>query len=178
MPRAPANLSAALQPASAREAWGEQYVFWWKLKKKHILIYIPRLMAKISTFSVWIQQTNRGQSYIRRKFWPIDTLSYIVRVYCINLNGIDFPELDDKEVSILIGSDVQEVHWTLEERRGGPKEPLAVRYSMASLHCSSMASLYFMAILHYSSIQCLSSVIFEFLVIFSYFYCKYSRSSL
>jgi hypothetical protein len=44
-----------------------------------------------------------------------------------HLNGIDFPELDNKEVSILIGSDVPEVHWTLEERRGGPKEPLAVR---------------------------------------------------
>jgi hypothetical protein len=43
-----------------------------------------------------------------------------------HLNGIDFPELDDKEVSILIGSDVPEVHWTLEERLGGPKEPLAV----------------------------------------------------
>jgi hypothetical protein len=34
------------------------------------------------------------------------------------------------------------------------------RYGMASLHCSSMASLYFMAILHCSSIWYLSSGIF------------------
>ncbi|CAB3999108.1 Hypothetical predicted protein, partial [Paramuricea clavata] len=44
-----------------------------------------------------------------------------------HLNDIEFPKLNDKEVSILIGSDVPEVHWTLEERWGGPKEPVAVR---------------------------------------------------
>ena len=43
------------------------------------------------------------------------------------LQDIDFPQLDGKEITILIGSDVPEAHWSLEERRGGPKEPLAVR---------------------------------------------------
>jgi hypothetical protein len=43
------------------------------------------------------------------------------------LQDIDFPQLDGKEITILIESDVPEAHWSLEERRGGPKEPLAVR---------------------------------------------------
>ena len=38
-----------------------------------------------------------------------------------------FPEQTSKEVLLLIGLDVPEVFWSLEERRGKPDEPYAVR---------------------------------------------------
>ena len=44
-----------------------------------------------------------------------------------HLEGIDIPELEDPEVTILIGTDVPEAHWKLEERRGRRKEPYAIR---------------------------------------------------
>lgn len=46
-----------------------------------------------------------------------------------HLHGIEFPRLDgdEKEVEILIGSDVPEAHWTFEQRRGKRKQPYAVR---------------------------------------------------
>ncbi|XP_070562373.1 uncharacterized protein [Ptychodera flava] len=44
-----------------------------------------------------------------------------------HLNGIELPELDEKEVTILIGNDVPEAHWALEEKRGGRKQPYAIR---------------------------------------------------
>jgi len=43
-----------------------------------------------------------------------------------HLQGISSPKLD-KEVSILIGSDVPEAHWVFEERRGRRKQPCAER---------------------------------------------------
>ncbi|XP_077997089.1 uncharacterized protein LOC144450360 [Glandiceps talaboti] len=44
-----------------------------------------------------------------------------------HLKGIELPELDNKEVTILIGNDVPEAHWVLEERLGQRKQPYAVR---------------------------------------------------
>ena len=44
-----------------------------------------------------------------------------------HLSGISFPTINASHVTILIGSDVPEVFWSLEERRGKPKEPYAVR---------------------------------------------------
>ena len=44
-----------------------------------------------------------------------------------HLSDIEFPRLENGKVSILIGGDVPEAHWLFEERRGKPKEPLAVR---------------------------------------------------
>ena len=44
-----------------------------------------------------------------------------------HLNGITFPETLPGKVMILIGADVPEAHWTLEERRGRTKEPVATR---------------------------------------------------
>ena len=44
-----------------------------------------------------------------------------------HLDGISIPELENPEVTILIGTDVPEAHWKLEERRGRKKEPYAVR---------------------------------------------------
>jgi hypothetical protein len=44
-----------------------------------------------------------------------------------HLDGIVFPELENENVSMIIGSDVPEAHWVLEQRRGGRKEPYAVR---------------------------------------------------
>ena len=44
-----------------------------------------------------------------------------------HLNGVSIPKLDNPEVTILIGTDVPEAHWKLEERRGRRKEPHAIR---------------------------------------------------
>ena len=46
---------------------------------------------------------------------------------CSHLDGIVFPELENVNVRMIIGSDVPEAHWVLEQRRGGQKEPYAVR---------------------------------------------------
>lgn len=57
-----------------------------------------------------------------------------------HLHDIEFPQLNGKEITILIGSDVPEAHWSLEERRGGPKEPLAVRTLLGWTLFGSMGS--------------------------------------
>ena len=43
-----------------------------------------------------------------------------------NFDGIEFPELSNETVGIIIGSDVPEAHWVLDQRRGGRKEPYAI----------------------------------------------------
>ena len=43
------------------------------------------------------------------------------------LRNIDFPQLAQARVSLLIGCDVPEAHWELEQRRGRRTEPYAVR---------------------------------------------------
>ena len=44
-----------------------------------------------------------------------------------HLEGLEFPELKNENVSIIIGSDVPEAHWVLDQRRGDRKEPYAVK---------------------------------------------------
>ena len=44
-----------------------------------------------------------------------------------HFDGISIPELDNTDVTILIGTDVPEAHWKLEERRGRKNEPYAIR---------------------------------------------------
>ena len=44
-----------------------------------------------------------------------------------HLDGIEFPELKNQNVTLIIGSDVPEAHWVLDQRRGRRKEPYAVR---------------------------------------------------
>ncbi|XP_068735428.1 uncharacterized protein [Montipora capricornis] len=44
-----------------------------------------------------------------------------------HLNGIELPEIDRKEVRVLIGCNDPEAFWVLEERRGGRGEPVAIR---------------------------------------------------
>ncbi|CAB4003045.1 Hypothetical predicted protein, partial [Paramuricea clavata] len=44
-----------------------------------------------------------------------------------HLSGIGLHIIEDKEVRILIGSDVPEAFWVLEERSGGRGEPYAIR---------------------------------------------------
>ncbi len=44
-----------------------------------------------------------------------------------HLRGIDFPELKNERVRIIIGSDVPEAHWVLEQRFGERKELYAVK---------------------------------------------------
>ena len=43
------------------------------------------------------------------------------------MGGVNIPELTNTEVTLLIGTDVPEVHWKLEERHGRRKEPYAIR---------------------------------------------------
>jgi len=43
------------------------------------------------------------------------------------LDGATFPEQTSEEVLLFIGLDVPEVFWSLEERRGKPDEPHAIR---------------------------------------------------
>ncbi|KAJ8032088.1 hypothetical protein HOLleu_25507 [Holothuria leucospilota] len=44
-----------------------------------------------------------------------------------HLQGINFPMIEGKQIMLLIGVDVPEVFWVLEERRGRRKEPYAIR---------------------------------------------------
>lgn len=44
-----------------------------------------------------------------------------------HLAGVELPEIDHEEVTLLIGNDAPEVFWVLEERRGRKKEPYAVK---------------------------------------------------
>lgn len=44
-----------------------------------------------------------------------------------HLNGIEISCLEDKEVTILIGSDIPDAHWALEQRRGKRGQPYAIR---------------------------------------------------
>ncbi|KAJ8046579.1 hypothetical protein HOLleu_05295 [Holothuria leucospilota] len=44
-----------------------------------------------------------------------------------HLQGINFPMIEGKQIMLLIGVDVPEVFWVLQERRGRRKEPYAIR---------------------------------------------------
>ena len=44
-----------------------------------------------------------------------------------HLSDVHIPELKNPEVTLLIGTDVPEAYWKLEERRGRNKEPYAIR---------------------------------------------------
>ena len=44
-----------------------------------------------------------------------------------HLDDVNIPELENPEVTILIGTDVPKAHWKLEERLGRKKEPYAIR---------------------------------------------------
>lgn len=44
-----------------------------------------------------------------------------------HLDGINFPTISERQVMLLIGGDVPEAFWVLEERRGKKKEPYAIR---------------------------------------------------
>lgn len=44
-----------------------------------------------------------------------------------HLNGVELPSIDKKEARLLIGTDVPEMFWVLEERRGNKGEPCAIR---------------------------------------------------
>ena len=55
-------------------------------------------------------------------------------------DGISIPELDNTDVTILIGMDVPEAHWKLEEGRGHKKEPYAIRTPLGWLVAGPMES--------------------------------------
>ena len=46
---------------------------------------------------------------------------------CPHLNGIELPEIDKKEVRVLIGCNVPEAFWVLDEKRGCKGEPVGIR---------------------------------------------------
>ena len=47
-----------------------------------------------------------------------------------HLKHLNLPKVDCSDVRLLIGSDMPEVFWTMEERRGGRKQPYAVRSTL------------------------------------------------
>jgi len=69
------------------------------------------------------------------KVWTVDKLSISTQniptkediVHWPHLSGIDIPSIDAKEVTLLVGSDVPEAHWVLDQRRGKRGQPYAVR---------------------------------------------------
>ena len=44
-----------------------------------------------------------------------------------HLGDVEMPSIDSNEVGVLIGTDCPEMFWTLEERRGGKRDPVARR---------------------------------------------------
>ena len=44
-----------------------------------------------------------------------------------HLQDLQLPTHDKDDVSILVGCNVPEAHWVLEQRRGGRKQPYAVK---------------------------------------------------
>ncbi|XP_071479017.1 uncharacterized protein [Diadema antillarum] len=44
-----------------------------------------------------------------------------------HLKGLELPNMENNEVMLLIGGDVPEAFWVMEERRGGRKDPYAIR---------------------------------------------------
>ena len=69
------------------------------------------------------------------KLWTVDELSISKQTIPTSediknwshLDGVELASINDKEVTILIGSDVPEAHWVLEQRRGRKGQPYAVR---------------------------------------------------
>ncbi|KAL5022237.1 hypothetical protein ScPMuIL_001392 [Solemya velum] len=82
-----------------------------------------------------ISALDNSESVKLNKVWTVDKIptspESIPRQSDIanwsHLKGLEFPEIDEKEVTILIGSDIPEVFWVQEERRGRRKEPYAIR---------------------------------------------------
>ena len=44
-----------------------------------------------------------------------------------HLQGIELPEIENKEVRVLIGCNVPEAFWVLEEKRGSKDKPVGIR---------------------------------------------------
>ena len=69
------------------------------------------------------------------KTWTVDRLniseSSVPKHGDVNswshLSGFEFLELKSKDVKLLIGCDVPEAFWVMDERRGGRGEPVAIR---------------------------------------------------
>ena len=82
-----------------------------------------------------INSINGDSSLEIPRAWTVDRLNIsecsIPRDLDVNewpqLNGIELPEIDSKEVRVLIGCNVPEAFWVLEERRGSRGEPVAIR---------------------------------------------------
>ncbi|XP_054752108.2 uncharacterized protein LOC129257739 [Lytechinus pictus] len=43
-----------------------------------------------------------------------------------HLKGIEFPRIQERDIKLLIGGDIPEAFWVLEQRRGNKKEPFAI----------------------------------------------------
>ena len=54
------------------------------------------------------------------------------------LRDINFHDVKDKEVNILLGCDVPEAHWVLEQRISGRKRPFAVRSLLGWILCGPL----------------------------------------
>ena len=67
---------------------------------------------------VWTERLNISELSIPRDR-DVDRWSH--------LQGLQFPEIDNKEVRVVIGCNVPEAFWVLEEKRGSKGEPVGIR---------------------------------------------------
>ena len=88
-----------------------------------------------SQATLTVKSLDCSESIKLDKVWSVDHLpvslgslpsSDVVRKWP-HLSGISFPQIRSDQVTLLIGSDVPEAFWSLEERRGQKKEPYAIR---------------------------------------------------
>ncbi|KAK2565608.1 hypothetical protein P5673_010736 [Acropora cervicornis] len=70
-----------------------------------------------------------------QRVWTVDRLKVLSRRILraedvqgwSHLSGIELPEIQNKDVTVLIGCNVPEAFWVMQERRGKRGEPIAVR---------------------------------------------------
>ena len=85
--------------------------------------------------SLRVQPLSRENQLDLDRVWSVDHLPISIKSIpgqrdlskWSHLNDIELPRIDATQVSLLIGSDVPEAFWVIEERRGRPKEPYAIK---------------------------------------------------
>jgi hypothetical protein len=92
-------------------------------------------MKKGREVKLSVSSLNGDKDIVMDKVWTVDRLPIAAKAIpkqsdvgkWPHLNGLRFPEIEDKEVTLLIGSDVPEAFWVMDQRRGKTKEPYALR---------------------------------------------------
>ena len=82
-----------------------------------------------------VETLDGSQEVELHKVWTVDQLNVSSRSIatqediekCPHLRDVELPNIDEKEVRLLIGSDISEAFWVLDERRGMRGEPYAIQ---------------------------------------------------